>query len=42
VWRSLTVVPPNQAAVDDLNIRLTALGSTHTVLHAAYVRLFIS
>ena len=40
-WRSLVVVPPDQAAVDDLNVRLTALGGTSVILRAAYVRLYV-
>jgi hypothetical protein len=38
-WRSLSVSPTNQAAVDDLNLRLTALGGTHTIVTAVYIKL---
>jgi hypothetical protein len=38
-WRSLTVVLPDQVAVDDLNLRLTAIGGMHAVVRAAYVEL---
>jgi hypothetical protein len=40
-WRSLSVSPTNQAAVDDLNLRLTALGGTHTIVTAVYIKLDI-
>ncbi len=40
-WRWISVVPPNQAAVDDLNLRLTALGGTSTIVRAAYARLTV-
>jgi len=38
-WRSVSVAPPNQAAVDDLNLRLTAVGGTATIVPVAYVTL---
>ena len=41
-WRSLSVSPTNQAAVDDLNLRLTALGGTHTIVTAVYIKLDLS
>jgi parallel beta helix pectate lyase-like protein/List-Bact-rpt repeat protein len=41
-WRSLSVSPTNQAAVDDLNLRLTTLGGTHTIVTAVYIKLDIS
>jgi hypothetical protein len=40
-WRSLTVVPPNQAAVDDLHLRLTAVNGTSVIVRAAYIRLYV-
>jgi hypothetical protein len=40
-WRYLVVVPPNQAALDDLNLRLTALGGRYVVVNAAYVSLYV-
>ena len=38
-WRSISLSPPpaDQAAVDDISIRFTALGGTHAVVRAAYV-----
>jgi hypothetical protein len=40
-WRSMVVVPPNQAALDDLNLRLTALGGRYAVVNAVYVSLYL-
>jgi hypothetical protein len=40
-WRYLLVTPPNQTAVDDLNLRLTALGGTSVTVRAVYVRLYV-
>ena len=38
-WRSLVVTPSNQTALDDLNLRLTALGGANVIVSAAYVTL---
>ena len=40
-WRSINVVPPNQAAVDDLRIRftVTTAGTSSADLFAAYFQL---
>jgi hypothetical protein len=40
-WRYMVVAPPNQAALDDLNLRLTALGGRYVAVNAVYVSLYV-
>jgi hypothetical protein len=40
-WRYLTVVPPSQAALDDLNLRLTASGGRYAIVSAVYASLYV-